>query len=63
MSCKDEERKRKTYGNVRRLAEICAGITGEEQVVFREAGGTYGFCAKTQFTPEKGTAVAVLPQR
>lgn len=57
MGCDASERK--TYDNIRRLARLAAELTNTPQTIYREAGKqTYGFCAKSAYTPERGDAVA-----
>lgn len=56
MSCCASERK--TYDNIRRLAQLAAQLTKTPQTIYKERGKeTYAFCRKCDYTPQRGDAV------
>lgn len=62
MACAEEHRKRNTYENVRRLADVCNRITGERYVIYKDAGGAFGYCPEDYYTPGKGIRIETVPQ-
>ena len=56
MSCDGKERK--TFANTKRLALMAKEITGQKQVVYKEAGKeTYAFCSEQSYDERKGECV------
>ena len=57
MSCDSTERK--TYSNIKRLAEMAHRLTGRLQTVYQVAGKAYyGFCESEAFSPQRGRKVS-----
>ena len=56
MSC--DGRERKTFANTKRLALMAKEITGQKQVVYKEAGKeTYACCSEQSYDERKGECV------
>jgi hypothetical protein len=63
MGCLDENKRRKTYKNVKRLAEISHRANGLSYVIFEEKTGEYGYCDENSFSETRGLLVEYVPFR
>lgn len=57
MSCKDENKKRKTYQNQLRLAKVSKRISGADYTVYKTEENLFEFCKKADYRPDKGTKI------
>lgn len=59
-----EEKKRKTYENIRRLAQQCANMENAPCTVYKEGESTYNFCRDDEYSSSLGRYVCnVSPVR
>lgn len=56
-SCRNEEKKRKTYQNQHRLAKISKRAFGCSYVIYRTVEGLYEICRTEDYRAEKGVKI------
>lgn len=54
MSCRHYENKRKSFINIKGLAEKCLIISDDSIVIYEIERGVFGFCREKDFTEKKG---------
>lgn len=64
MGCMQEEVKRKTYNNIKSLAQACSNMSGKAYAIYKESESSFNFCEYDEYTDDKGTYVcSVHPMR
>lgn len=60
MSCRHYENKRKSFVNIKRLAERCLEISDTNIVIYEIEPEVFGFCRKEDYKETKGVFKMLL---